>query len=155
MKRLSRTFAFVVLAVIASVTLPSCCRKPVSKEIVNDKKFFLKFGGPGEDDFVDVKQPDFDNALCALEADKTDNRPFKVRYKKDAEASPTPDYTPSCRQESIHTDKITTSEVAQTDPAKESSAYDPNATYHVKSNNLADIQRVLDAFKTPTPTPAP
>lgn len=154
MKAISGTFAFVALTVIASVTLPSCCRKPVSEEDRAQKKFFLKFGKT-EDDFVDVKQPDFDNALCALQADETGNRPFKIRYKKDAEASPTPDYTPSCPPKTINTDKVTTSEVAKTEPAEESSAYDPNATYHVKSNNLADIQRVLDTFKTPTPTPTP
>jgi hypothetical protein len=154
MKALSGTFAFVALMVIASVTLPGCCRKQVSEEDRTRQKFFLKFGKT-EDDFIDVKQPDFDNALCALQADKTDRRPFKIRYKKDADASPTPDYTPSCRQASINTDQITTSEVAQTKPTEESSAYDPNATYHVQSNNLVDIQRVLDTFKTPTPTPAP
>jgi hypothetical protein len=154
MKALFGTFAFVALTVIASVTLPSCCRKPVAEEVVNDKKFFLKFGKT-ENEFIDVKQPDFDNALCALQADKTERRPFKIRYKKDADASPTPDYVPSCPPKTINTDKITTSEVAQTKPAEESSAYDPNATYHVQSNNLADIQKVLDTFKTPTPTPAP
>jgi hypothetical protein len=153
MKTLSGTFAFVVLAVIAIVTLPSCCRKQVTDEDLADQKFFLRFGKPAEEDYVDVKQPDFDNALCALKANKGS---FTVKYKKDANASPTPGYTPSCTPPvSINTDKITTSGVARTEPLDDSSAYDPKATHRVQSDNLADIKRVLDTFETPTPAPTP
>ncbi len=151
MKTLFGTFAFVALAVIAIVTLPSCCRKQVSQGVHTDKKFSLEFGGPTDNDFADVDTAKFNAALCALKSDQYD-----VRFLATASSTPIAHYTPpSCGTVSINTDKITTSEVAQTEPAEESSAYDPNATYYVKSNNLADIQRVLDTFKTPTPTPAP
>jgi hypothetical protein len=151
MKTLSGTFAFVVLAVIAIATLPSCCRKQVSEEALADqKKFTLKIGRT-DDDFVDVSKDKFDEALCALKANKGD---FKISFKKDPEATPTP-YDPSCRIVSINTDKITTSGLARTEPAEESSAYDPNVTFRVTSNSATDIKAVLDTFKEPSPTPTP
>jgi hypothetical protein len=165
MKTLSGTFAFVVLAVIAIVTLPSCCKK-VSKEVLADHefckeyKFCLKFGTKKENkeneedyEYVDVNQPDFDNALCALTANGDKKKPpFEVRYKPDAGSTPIPVYTP-CPPVNIKTTKITTSGVARTEPAEESSAYDPNAVHRVRSNSLQEIKDVLAAFTTPTPTP--
>jgi hypothetical protein len=166
MKTLSGTFAFVALAVIAIGTLPSCC-KQVSKEVLADEKFCLehnfclKFGKKKENDeyeYVEVKQPDFDNALCALKARDGEPKNYKVRFLANAKATPDDDYDPpSCPPTpvSIKTDKITTSGVARTEPAEESSAYDPNAVHRVRSNNKADIENVLKTFTTPSPTPTP
>jgi hypothetical protein len=153
MKTLSGTFVFVALAVITIVTLSSGCRKQDSEEVLTDKKFkFTLKIGRTDDDFVDVKsQDEFDEALCALKA----NGHFNVGFKKGPNATPTPHYTPSCPQGSINTDKITTSGAARTEPAEESSAYDPNAVYRVYSNSTEDIKRVLDTFQTPSPTPSP
>ncbi len=145
MKTLSGTFAFVALTVIAIVTLPSCYRKEGSEECLTDKRFFLKFGGPTDNDYVDVDQAAFDKALCALKPDQYD-----VRFLPAAGSSPIPHYVPSC-----YTEKITTSEAAKNAPAGESGANDPNATYRVYSNNAADIENVLKTFKaSPTPTPS-
>jgi hypothetical protein len=148
MKTLSGTFAFVALAVIAIVTLPSCC-KQVSKEA--DKKFYLEFRGPPDKEYLEVKQPDFDNALCALKANEASvgkPKPYKIKFKADDKATPDDDYDPpSCPPVSINTDKITTSGVARTEPVEEFAAYDPKATHYVKSNKLTDIERVLDAFE--------
>jgi hypothetical protein len=151
MKTLSGTFAFVALTVIASVTLPSCCRKPVSEEVVNDKKFFLKFGKT-KDDFADVT--DKGAFIEALRRFGEDN--IKVKFL-DRPGGTEEEYPPlpNSANTGIKTDKVTTSQVAQNAPIQESAAYDPNATYHVKSNNAADVENLLKTFKaTPTPTPS-
>ena len=142
MKTLSGTFAFVALAVIAIVTLPSCYRKQVSKGA--GQKFYLEFRGPPDKEYLEVKQPDFDNALCAL---KAKGGHFKVGFKKDPEATPIDPYDPTCPTASINTDKVTTSELAKNAPAGESAANDPNAVFRVQSNSATDIQNVLDTFK--------
>jgi hypothetical protein len=148
MKTLSGTVGFVALAVIAIVTLPSCCRKEVSEEALLDsnKKLTLKFGKKvgAETEYVEVDKTAFDKALCAL---KASGGQYEVEFLADAKASPTPGYTPSCSPVSINTDKITTSELAKNAPAEESSAYDPNVTFRVSSNSATDIKNVLDTFK--------
>jgi hypothetical protein len=151
MKTLSGTFAFVALAVIAIVTLPSCCRKPVSKEVVTDKKFFLKFGKT-KDDFADVTDKNaFIEALRRFGEDNI-HVDFLGHPGEPVEHYPP---LPHSAKTGIKTDKVTTSEVAQNAPTGESAAYDPNATYYVKSNNAADIENVLKTFKaSPTPTPS-
>jgi hypothetical protein len=159
MKTLSGTFAFVVLAVIAIVTLPSCSRKQITEadECRTDKKLLLKFGKkvqthPPEYEYVEVNKDAFDKALCAL---KANHGHFKVGFKADAAATPIDPYDPTCPTASINTDKITTSGVARTEPAEESAAYDPNVVYRVNSNSLKDIKDVLNSFEEPTPTPTP
>jgi hypothetical protein len=149
MKTLSGTVGFVALAVIA--ILPSCCRKPVSEEVVNDKKFFLKFGKTS-DDFADVT--DKGAFIEALRRFGNDN--IKVKFL-DHPGGTEEDWPPlpHSAETRIKTDRVTTPEVAQNAPIGESAAYDPNATYHVKSNNAADIENLLKTFKaTPTPTPS-
>ena len=156
MKTLSGTFAFVALTVIATVTLPSCCRKPVSERVHTDKKFYLEFGGPTKDDFVDVTQPDFDDAVKAL-ADPGPGHggKFRIRYKGNNGALDDPYHPGHPHQLNVKTDKVITSELAQNAPAGESAADDPNATYRVYSNNKADVDNVLKTFIFPTPTPTP
>jgi len=159
MKTLSGTFAFVVLAVIAIVTLPSCSRKQVTEadECPTDKKLLLKFGKkihphPPEYEYVEVNKDAFDEALCAL---KENHGHFKVSYKANDAATPIDPYDPTCPTASINTDKVTTSELAKNGPAGESAAYDPNVVYRVNANSLKDIKDVLNSFKEPTPTPTP
>ena len=151
MKTLSGTFAFVALAVIAIVTLPSCSRKQVTEadECPTDKKLLLKFGKkvqthPPEYEYVEVNKDAFDKALCAL---KANHGHFRVGFKADAKATPIDPYDPPCSQVSINTDKITTSELAKNAPAGESAANDPHAVYRVQSNSATDIQAVLDTFQ--------
>jgi hypothetical protein len=158
MKTLSGTFAFVALSVIAIVTLPSCCRKQVSEGVHTDKKFNLEFGGPTKDDYVDVTQPDFDQAVKALaDPGPSHGGKYKIRYKDNNGKVDDP-YDPGHphRQLNVKTDKVITSELAQNAPAGESAANDPNATYRVYSNSKTDIENVLKTFKaSPTPTPSP
>jgi hypothetical protein len=150
MKTLSGTFAFVVLAVIAIVTLPSCSRKQVTE--AGGKKLSLKFGKKvGKDwEYVEVNMAAFDEVLCRLPRDQYD-----VSFKANAEATPIDPYYPTCRTVSINTDKITTSGAARTEPAEESAAYDPKVVYRVSSNSLKDIKDALDSFEESTPTATP
>jgi hypothetical protein len=153
MKTLSGTFAFVVLAVIAIVTLPSCSKQVTEAD---EKKLTLKFGKKTgtTTEYIEVDKTAFDNALCALLAHGGTS---DVEFLADAKASATPHYTPSCTPPpvSINTDKITTSGVAQTEPAEESAAYDPNVVYRVSANKVKDIKDVVNSFEEPTPTPTP
>jgi hypothetical protein len=149
MKALPGRFAFklIVLTAIAIVAAYAfrafATATPTPTSADKKFKFTLKIGRT-DDDFVDVtSQGKFDEALCALKANKGD---FKLRYKKDHQATPTP-YDPDCSQVNINTDKITTSELAKNAPAEESSAYDPNAVHRVMSNSTEDIKKVLDTFK--------
>jgi hypothetical protein len=147
MKTLSRTVGFVALAVVAIVAVLTF-RVFAQPQPAADKKFkfSLKIGRT-ETEYVDVKNKDeFDKALCAL---KAKGGIFKVGFKKDPEATPTPigQYDPTCPTASINTDKVTTSELAKNAPAEESAANDPNAVYRVQSNSATDIRNVLDTFK--------
>jgi hypothetical protein len=52
------------------------------------------------------------------------------------------DYTPPPNV-SLKTDKVTTSELAKNEPPG-----DPNITKRVQSNNIADIQEVLETLES-------
>jgi hypothetical protein len=147
MKILSGTFAFVALAVIAIVTLPSCYRKKVSNEVrCSDQTYYLEFGT--KTTYVDVAKTEFDQALRALPENQYD-----IKFLPGPGTTPIYPYHPPPHL-SIKTDKVTTSELAKNAPAGESAVNDPNATYYVKSNNLAEIKAVLATF-TPSPAPSP
>ena len=152
MKTLSGTFAFVALAVVAIVTLPSCCKqvsKAEAKQLV-----YLEFGKEGtktkpEPEYVELKDNmhgDFFDALCAL---KNKDGCISVSYKADANPNTTAidACADPCSPKIINTDKVTTSGVARTGPAEESSAYDPHAVHRVQSNSAKDIKEVLKTFK--------
>jgi len=135
MKTLSGTFTFVVLAVVAIVvviTFRAFAQPPAGK------KFVLNIGRSAQD-YVDVDKNKFDNALKKLESH---GGQYEIAFKHDDGHVTDPYHALN-----IKIDKVTTSKVAQNAPAGESAANDPNATYHVKSNNLAEIKAVLEAFK--------
>ena len=155
MKTLSGTFAFVALAVIAIVAAIAfrAFATATPAPTPAHQKFKLGIGGPTKEDYVDVKQPDFDQAVKALAGR---GGQYKIRYKRNDNTVDDP-YDPDHPHDhlSIKTDKVTTSELAKNAPAEESSAYDPHAVYHVSSNSATDIKAVLDTFKEPSPTPTP
>jgi hypothetical protein len=145
MKTLSRTLGFVAIAVVAIVAVlairPFAQATPTPA--AGKKKFELKFGGPSKENYADVKSQDaFDTAVKTL---SEHGGQYEIRFKTNQGAVSDPHH-PGGRA-SIKTDKITTSEVAQTQPAEESSADDPNAVYRVMSNSTTDIKNVLDTFK--------
>jgi len=145
MKTPSGTFTFIIFAVIAIAALlivRAIARRP--DELPRDKNFFLEIKKPKDGDFVDLK-PDgkdkFDAALRALGAEN-----YKIRYKPDATATPDENYHPP--NVALKTDRATTSELAKNEPPG-----DPNATKQAKSNNAKEIQDLLDAFPSPSPSP--
>jgi hypothetical protein len=156
MKTLSGTFVFVALAVIAIITLPSCDHKRVSQKVT--KKVSLEFGkfDPATGnvtEYAELKDKDkFDKVLCRVEERQGQ---YDVKFQPNPTATPIypyrSPYNPPCPHVSINTDKITTSRVARTEPAEESSAYDPHAVYRVQSNRTKDIKQdikdILDTFK--------
>jgi hypothetical protein len=139
MKTLSGTFTFVVLAVVAIVAVFTFHAFAQPKHVAA-KKFFLKIGRTAED-YVDLKEKDqFDKALKAL-ADHGGQ--YDIYFMEKEGAQPTHPYHPHV---TIKTDKVTTSEVAQSASAGESAANDPNVTNHLSADSATDIKSVLDAF---------
>lgn len=156
MKTLSGTFVFklallTAIAIVAAYAFRAFATATPTPTPAN-QKFSLEFGTKATTSetttvYVDLtSQAAFDKALCDL---KANGGQYDVGFKASATAAPTPvpQYVPTCPTASINTDKITTSELAKNAPAEESSAYDPNAVYRVRSNSAADIKAVLDTFK--------
>jgi hypothetical protein len=156
MKTLSGTFVFklallTAIAIVAAYAFRAFATATPTPTPAN-QKFSLEFGTKATTSetttvYVDLtSQAAFDKALCDL---KANGGQYDVGFKASATAAatPVPQYVPTCTTASINTDKITTSELAKNAPAEESSAYDPNAVYRVRSNSAADIKAVLDTFK--------
>jgi hypothetical protein len=139
MKTSSGKFKVIVLAMIATVSvviLQACahdffCGKKICVNIGKDK-----------DTFVEYRDKNlFD---CALEALGPGN--YEIRHKANASATPVDNYQPTCHHStSLKTDSITASELAKNEPIG-----DPNVTKKIQSNNIADIEKVLNTLK-PSP----
>ena len=139
MKTPSRTFIVIVLVltVIVSVIIFQACATQ-SDGAGNGNKFFLKIG-KDENTFVEFIQPGgkekFDKVLRRLSTEQ-----YSIRYKEHDDSQVVDPYHPPSI--SLKTDKVTTSELA-----KNESIGDPNVTKKVQSNNIADIQEVLNSLK--------
>jgi hypothetical protein len=163
MKTLSGTFAFKLILLTAIVIVATLAFRAFATATPTPtpaaQKYLVEFGTKATDPasvvYVDLtSKADFDKALCNL---KANGGQYEVGFKATAMAAPIPigRYVPTCPTASINTDKITSSRLAQTEPAGESAANDPNAVYRVYSNSAADIKKVLDTFISPTPSPTP
>jgi hypothetical protein len=126
MKTLFGTLAFVVLAVIAVVTLISCPAKPAFTE----QKFTLHF--------KEAEVPDEDAFKKALTTLKEHGGQYRLRLKHNNKV--TDPYDPL----SLKTDKATKSEVANRTAAGESTA---SITYRVTSADPTDIEGVIKTLK--------
>jgi len=154
MKTLSRTFVFIVAAVVAVVAvlglgaLGAASGQPTNRNY----KFKVTIGGPGQDDYVDLRknqqgtplQKEFNDALNALKGNHGD---ANIRFLCRAGGTAQDPYDPANPQLCIKTDKVTTSEVAKNGPAGEAVANDPNVTRYLKSDSVTDIKAVLDTFQ--------
>ncbi len=152
MKTLSGKMSFVALAVVAVVAVVSLGALTMASGQQTDPlkskfKFYKKIGGPGPDDYAELKktQKDFDDNLCAL---KKNGGQFKIKFLARAHEKPKEDYEPTCPDHaSIKTDNVTKSEVASSTATDASAANDPNAVHHLYSNNQADIDAVVACLK--------
>jgi hypothetical protein len=151
MKTLSRTFRFVVLGVIVTVGVVSCCTFPF---ITNTAPFFgVEIGNTQRDQYVKWKQPAFDNALIQLCEEhggtyclkaKLDNGSVTRRYYPKSHKDCT---DKDCSFGNIRTVKVTKSKVADNTAAGQSAANDPNIMHRVQSPDPGDIKKVLDALE--------
>ncbi|SRR6266566_1313158 len=137
MKTLSGTFAFVVLAVIAVVTILSCR----AKHAFADQKFTLYIG-----EYAEVPDADEDAFKNALKKLKKNGGQCDIKFLRKEGEEPIKDYCDKLDL-SLKTDKVTKSEVANSAAAGESTANDPNVTYKVTSANPTDIEDVLKKLK--------
>jgi hypothetical protein len=147
MKSPSGTFIVIMLAMIGivSVVIFQACATQ-SERGRDDNTFFLKIG-KDEDTFVEFKtnptegKDRFDAVLRKLPKKSQ----YSIRYKKDD--SPTTlvveDYSPPPKPDvSLKTDNVTTAALAKNEPIG-----DPSVTRRVQSNDVADIQNVLNSLK--------
>jgi hypothetical protein len=140
MKTPSRTFIVIVLAVIATVSVVvfQACSKGSSDhqkftlEIGNDKETFAEF----KDNRTEGKDR-FDAVLRKLP------NQYRIRYKKDDLSNVVDPYSPPPTPDvSLKTDNVTIAAMAKNEPIG-----DPSITKKIQSNNIADIQEVVNSLK--------
>jgi len=142
MKTPSRTFIVIVLAVIATVSVVvfQACSKPdhqkftleIGTEIGNDKETFAEF----KDNRTEGKDR-FDAVLRKL------RNQYRIRYKQDASTPVVEPYTPPPTPDvSLKTDNVTIAAMAKNEPIG-----DPSITKKIQSNNIVDIQEVVNSLK--------
>jgi hypothetical protein len=153
MKTLSGTFRFVVLGVIVTVVVVSCCDFPFIPAILS---YCVEIGGKQKGPtygptYVEWKNKDaFDEALaqvrhnngkiCICVLLNSGGKPYRHPLNNDC-----PDY--DCPSENIRTVKVTKSKAADNIAAAESAVNDPHVTYRVQSPYPGDISKVLNALK--------
>jgi hypothetical protein len=143
MKTPSRTFIIIVpvlIAIVSVVIFQACATQ--SDGAGDGNKFFLKIG-KDENTFVEFKDSPtegkdrFDAVLRRLD---NSNGTYEIRYLAKDGDTPVEHYHPP--HVSLKTNKFTTSELAKNEPPG-----DPNVTKNVQSNEVADIQNVLNSLK--------
>jgi len=147
MKTLSRTFRFVVLGVIVTVGVVSCCTFP---SITNTAPFFgVKIGNYSKDNapiFVRWKSEDkFKAALEQVCGHQGEYDLFILRDNNEKEywkknCNPNP-------PRNIRTVKVTKSKAADNIAAREPAANDPNVMHRVQSPDPGDIIKVLNTLE--------
>ena len=145
MKTPSRTFIVIVLAVIATVSV--VVFQACSKESSDHQKFTLEIGteiGNDKETFAEFKdnrtegKDRFDAVLRKLPKQQ-----YSIRYKKDDTTQIEPDYTPPPKPDvSLKTDNVTTAALAKNEPIG-----DPSITKKIQSNNIADMQEIVNSLK--------
>jgi hypothetical protein len=157
MKTLSERFRFIVLGVIVTIAVISCCDFPFIPSIA---LYSVEIGGHelqgkiSKRTYVEWKnEGDFDKALAQVCAHQGT---YCIYVKRnDGDPDPTHSYQPSdppsnctdCRLGNIRTVKVTKSKAADNLAAGESAVGDPHATYRIQSPDPKDISDVLKTLK--------
>lgn len=147
MKTLSRTFAAVVLAVIATLALANY----FTTHIIRNQQFLLYLGikpiiGPPTYVYWTTESA-FDDALKQV---CSGGGTYVIRKLKAEGQTP---YDAKPCKEMLKTVKVTKSNVADDAGAAASAGNDPNVVYKVAAARVEDVMAVLGALATPTPTP--
>lgn len=148
MKTPSGIFAFVALAVVATVVVVVGC----TVKLVPNQQFLLYIGtkpifGPPTYVYWTTESA-FDDALKQV---CSGGGTYVIRKLK---AKGQPPYDAKPCQEMLKTVKVTKSKVADDAVAAASAGNDPNVVYKVAAARVEDVAAVLGALATPTPTPA-
>jgi hypothetical protein len=167
MKKLSRTFRFIVLGIIVTVVVVSCCNFPFPSVFDTTSYASLEIGHPlgrghaisptptiPPRTYVEWKnERDFDNALAQVR----DHAKYGASYclcvvKPGGTPHPYDSYNNcpkdyKCPSEHIRTIKLTKSKAADNVAAGESAVNDPHVTYKIQSPFPGDIIKVLSTLK--------
>ena len=146
MKTLSRTFAFILLAIVAIVTFVSCL-----SQFATNYKYDQPIGNPnhyrtfkkGDDNDSDFRQKLIDlkkrGGCCEI-----------TFLHTGAHHTPKPGYYSDicdhCGNINLKTDRVIKSKTANNTAAGQPAANDPNVTWHVMSNSQEDIKAVTDTL---------
>ncbi len=151
MKTLSGLFALVVIAVITTVVVVSCCNFP---RIV-DTRSYVEIGHDvrgkiPERTYVEWKnKDDFDHALAQVHTNGgkicicvliSGGKPYKHELSNDCPSR----Y--KCPSEIIRTVNVIKSKTANNTVAAESVANDPNVTWRIQAS-LEDMNNVMNTLK--------
>jgi hypothetical protein len=144
MKTLSRTFAILLLAIIAIVTFASC-----TFPIIPGVTYCVEIGTRQRTNVAYVEwksQGQFDAALQKV-CHNGGTYDFNVLIKEGDEVIHHYHYCNRNPAGNIRTVKVTKSKAADRTESGASVANDPNVTWRVASNNPDDVKTVLDALK--------
>jgi len=161
MKRLSKTFRFVVLGVIVTIGVVSCCTFPFC--LIKDTKSCFELGNCSvdigywpranrKDNAVYVKWKNEDKFNAALEQVCGHHGYYDVFIQRDNNEKDR--WKKNCNPDSalnIRTVKVTKSKAADNTAAGEPAANDPNVMHRVQSPDPGDIVKVLNALESPAP----
>jgi hypothetical protein len=145
MKTLSRTFAFILLAIVAIVAFVSCVTK------FDTYKYVRQIGDPNAHPPVyrgfkkgDDNDSDFRRALIAL---KRNGGACEITILHPGpHQTPIPGYCEHLNAVKLKTDRVMKSKTANNTVAGESAANDPNVTWRIMSNSLDDINNVMNTL---------
>jgi hypothetical protein len=156
MKTLSRTFRFIVLGVIVTVVVVSCCNFPFPSVLDTTSYAYLELGHESRGiaqtrTYVEWKNKDeFDTAmdqvrghngkycLCVLMPGGT---PYPYPSNNDCSRYNCPS------PKNVRTVRVTKSKAADHIAAGESAVNDPHVTYRIQSPYPGDIIKVLNTLQ--------
>jgi hypothetical protein len=145
MKTLSRTFAFILLAIVAIVTFMSCVTT------FGIYKYERPIGNPNEHPPVyarfkkgDDNDSDFRRALIAL---KRNGGACEITFLHTGpHHTPVPGYCDHLNAVQLKTDRVIKSKTANNTAVEQPAANDPNVTWRIMSNSLDDINNVMSTL---------
>jgi hypothetical protein len=147
MKTLSRTFAFILLAIVAVVTFMSCATKVgiyTYERKIGDPNHYLTFK-KGDDN-----ESDFRRALIALKNNTPPGACEITFLHTGPRHTPEPHhYRDICEHGgtvNLKTDRVIKSKTASNTAVGQPAANDPNVTWRIMSNYQGDIDAVMNTL---------